>query len=178
MNKSWRPVALSLTVGGAIMRFLPHVPNFAPVGALSLFAGARLPKWQAYAVPLALIAITDPILNVMRGFPALTWYPLFTGLSYLISVWIGRRLATTESAWRIGAAVAASSLQFFFISNIGSWLYDYPHTFSGLAACYVAAIPFLEKTFLSDMFFTAVLFGSYAILTRTVATRERALATI
>jgi len=173
MNKSWRPVALSLTTAGAIARFLPLPPNFAPVGAISLFAGARLPIWQAYAVPLALMAITDPILNVMRGYPAFTWYQAFTYASFLISVLIGRGLAGTESPWRIGGAVLASSTQFFFISNIGSWLYDYPHTFAGLGACYAAAIPFFEKTLLSDAFYAAALFGLHAILTRTVAGRER-----
>lgn len=119
------------------------------------------------------MAMTDPILNVMRGYPAFTWYQAFTYVSFLISVWIGRHLATTESAWKIGGAVVASSLQFFFISNLGSWLYDYPHTFAGLGACYVAAIPFLEKTMVSDLFFTAVLFGMHAVLTRTVASEER-----
>ena len=176
MNNSWRPVALSLTVGGAILRMLPHAPNFAPVGAVSLFAGARLPKWQAYAVPLTLMAVTDPILNTMRGYPVFTWYQVFTYISFLISVWIGRQLTSTESAWKIGGAVLASTLQFFFISNLGSWLYDYPHTVAGLGAAYVAAIPFLEKTLMSDLFFTAALFGLYAMLTRTVAPRERVAA--
>ena len=37
------PLALSLTILGAIARFMPHPPNFAPVGGMSLFAGARLP---------------------------------------------------------------------------------------------------------------------------------------
>jgi hypothetical protein len=34
---------------------------------MSLFAGARLPVWQACLVPLALMAITDPILNLFYG---------------------------------------------------------------------------------------------------------------
>ena len=69
-NSNWRPVALSLTVLGAIVRLLPHPPNFAPVGATSLFAGARLPVWQAYLVPLALMAITDPIVaSVLQLLP-------------------------------------------------------------------------------------------------------------
>jgi Family of unknown function (DUF6580) len=97
-NKSnWRPLALSLTVLGAIARLLPHPPNFAPVGGMSLFAGARLPVWQAYLVPLALMAITDPILNAFYGFHAFTVFQLFTYASFMIAVWIGRRLRSTES---------------------------------------------------------------------------------
>ena len=112
--------------------------------------------------------------TLLRGFPILTWYQAFTYVSFLLSVWIGRRLARTESVWRIGSAVLLSSLQFFLITNIGSWLYDYPHTLAGLGACYVAAIPFFQRTLLADFFYTGVLFGLHAILTRTVAPREQA----
>jgi hypothetical protein len=177
MNKpNWRPVALSLTVAGACARLLPHPPNFAPVGAVSLFAGARLPTWQAYAIPLAIMALTDPLLNVMRGFPAFNLLQVFTYASFLISVWIGRRLVSTENLWRIGGAVLLSSSQFFLITNIGSWLYDYPHTLSGLGTCYIAAIPFFERTLFGDFFFTAVLFGLHALLTRTIAPSEQVAA--
>ena len=47
---------------GALIRVTQHL-NFAPVGAMSLFAGARLRGWQAYALPLALMAITDLLLG-------------------------------------------------------------------------------------------------------------------
>ena len=82
----WRPLALSLTVLGAVARLLPHPPNFAPVGATSLFAGARLPGWQAYLVPLALMAITDPIKAAFYGVTPFTRYSLFIYGSFLISV--------------------------------------------------------------------------------------------
>lgn len=119
------------------------------------------------------MAVTDPLLNMLHGFPAFTYYQVFTYLSFLISVWIGRHLRATESAWRIGSAVLLSSAQFFLISNIGSWMYDYPHTLTGLGACYVAAIPFFERTLFSDLFFTAILFGLHAVLSRTVSERDR-----
>jgi hypothetical protein len=175
-HSQWRPVALSLTVAGAVVRLLPHPPNFAPVGALSLFAGARLPVWQAYAVPVVLMLVTDPILNVMNGYPAFNFHP-FSYLSFLIAVWIGRRLAYTESAWRIGCAALISSVQFFLISNFGAWLSGYPHTLAGLSACYIAALPFFERTVLSDLFFTAVLFGLHSLLSRRISLHERIPAT-
>ncbi|MGI8745249.1 MAG: DUF6580 family putative transport protein [Bryobacteraceae bacterium] len=173
----WRPVALSLTVLGAIARLVPHPPNFAPVGAASVFAGARLPVWQAYLIPLALMVITDPILALVYGVAPFTIYQVFIYASFLISVWIGRRVRNTGSAWKIGSAVLLSSAQFFLISNLGSWIKDYPHTLAGLGSCYVAAIPFFERTLVSDVFFSAALFGLYALLTRTVASSERLPAT-
>ena len=51
-NETARPLASGLTVLGAVARVLPHLPNFAPVGSISLFAGARMRGWQAYALPL------------------------------------------------------------------------------------------------------------------------------
>jgi hypothetical protein len=173
---NWRPAALLLTVLGAIARLLPHPPNFAPVGATSVFAGARLPRWQAYLVPMALLAVTDPILSPLYGFKPYTKYLLFSYASFLISVWLGRRLRNTESVSRIAAITVVNSIQFFLITNFGSWLWfqAYPRTAAGLASCYVAAIPFFGWTLASDILYTGVLFGLYAWLSRTVATSERA----
>lgn len=176
MNKAnWRPAALSLTVLGAVARLLPHPPNFAPVGATSLFSGARLPRWQAYLVPLVLMAATDPILSAFYGVRPYTRYSLFIYASFLIAVWLGRRLRNTESIARIGAVTVLNSIQFYLITNFGSWLWfpGYPHTAAGLASCYIAAIPFFGWTLASDILYTGVLFGLYAWLSRTVASGER-----
>ncbi len=172
---NWRPAALSLTVLGAAARLLPHPPNFAPVGATSLFAGARLPRWQAYLIPLGLMAVTDPILSAFYGVQPYTRYSLFVYASFLISVWLGRRLRNTESVSRIAAVTVVNSIQFYLITNFGSWLWfqAYPHTAAGLASCYVAAIPFFGWTLASDILYTGVLFGLYAWLSRTVASGER-----
>lgn len=172
---SWRPVALSLTTLGAVFRLLPHPPNFAPVGATSLFAGARLPVWQAYLVPLALMAITDPILAAFYGVAAFSRFQIFMYASFLIGVWMGRRLTATSSLSRIAAFSFLNSLQFFLITNFGSWLWfqAYPRTAAGLLSCYVAGIPFFGWTVVSDLLFAGVLFGLHAWLTRTIAQSER-----
>jgi hypothetical protein len=172
---NWRPAALSLTVLGALARLAPHPPNFAPVGATSLFSGARLPRWQAYLVPLALMAVTDPILSPLYGFKPFNKFLIFTYVSFLISVSLGRLLRNTESVSRIAAITILNSIQFYLVTNFGSWLWfgSYPHTSAGLATCYIDAIPFFGWTLASDLLYTAVLFGLYAWLSRTVAARER-----
>lgn len=172
-KNSARPLALGLTVLGALARIMPHPPNFAPVGGLSLFAGARLRGWQAYLLPLALMAVTDPLVG---GYSFAT---PFIYASFMISVWIGTRLRSTENPFAIGGAAVAASLQFFLISNFGTWLgstVTYPHTWSGLASCYVAAIPFYGRTLASDVLYAAALFGLHAWLSRSVAIRERVAA--
>jgi len=175
MDKNWRPVALSLTVLGAIARLLPHPPNFAPVGATSLFAGARLRGWQAYLVPLVLMAITDPILSGFYGVPSHSRAQIFIYASFMIAVWLGRQLRATENIPRIAAFALLGSFQFYLLSNFPSWLWSqrYPHTAAGLADCYIAAIPFFGWTLASDLLYTAILFGLHAWLTRTIAAQER-----
>ena len=109
------------------------------MGSLSLYAGGRLRGWQAYLLPLLLMAATDPLVG---GYSFATPFIYF---SFLINVWIGSRLRSTESPWRIVAAVVVASIQFFLISNFGAWLGSfatYPHTLGGLVSCYIAAIPF------------------------------------
>src|SRR5512140_407028 len=144
MEKSTnRPLAAGLTVAGTLLRLAPHPFNFAPVGGVSLFAGARLRGWQAYLLPLVLMAVTDPLLG---GYSFAT---PFVYASFLISVWLGRRLLrNSESALRIGGVAMASSLQFFLISNFAVWLHGhlYPVTLAGLAQCYTMAIPFYGRT--------------------------------
>lgn len=171
-------LALLLTVLGVLARLLPHPANFAPVGAASLFSGARLASWQAYLVPLGIMAVTDPILNAYYGYPLFSSYVIFTYIGFLISVWIGTRLRGTKNVLRIGAACVLGSAQFFVITNLGSWLIgpDYPRTFAGLAQCYTMAIPFFRTTFLSDLLFTAVLFGLHAWLSSMASARKHAAA--
>jgi len=162
---------LGLTVLGALARLVPHAPNFTPVGGLSLFAGGRLRGWQAYVLPLALMAVTDPLVG---GY---SFASPFIYASFMINVWIGSRmLRGTENPWRIGAAATIGSLQFFIITNFGVWLKfpeTYTHTFQGLATCYAAALPFYGRTLAADLLFSAALFGLHAWLSRRVGASER-----
>lgn len=155
-----RPLAIGLTVLGALARLVPHAPNFTPVGSMSLYGGARLRGWQAFVLPLALMAITDPLVG---GYSFAT---PFVYAAFLINVCIGRMLRETSSPWRIGAACLACSAQFFLITNFAVWLQFYPHTTAGLALCYTQAIPFVGRTILGDLLYAGAIFGLDALLRR------------
>jgi hypothetical protein len=171
-----RPLASSMAVAAGLMRLIRFAPNFAPVGALGLFGGARLHSWQAVALPLGVMVVTDFLLRAVYG---LMPFDPFVYLSFLVYVLLGRLLCRANSAWRIGLASVLGSVQFFLVTNFGTWLMTgiYPHTLEGLVTCYTAALLFMDRnlfvplgffgnTLLSDLFFTAVLFGVYALLTR------------
>jgi len=177
-NNSARPLATGLTILGATARLAQNL-NFAPVGALSLFAGARLRGWRAYLLPLALMAVTDPLVSLRYGYPLRSAYSFATPFiyaSFLIYVWIGSRLRRTENPGWIGAGAIAGSVQFFALSNFGTWLApgsQYGHTLAGLMSCYIAAIPFFRNTVVSDLAYAAAFFGLHAVLSRVAVRAER-----
>jgi len=165
-NETSRPLAIGLTILGMLARLVPHAPNFTPVGGVSLFAGGRLSGWKAYLLPLVLMLVTDPLVG---GYSFAT---PFVYASFLIYVWIGSRLRATQNPLAIGGAAVAGSIQFFVITNFGAWLgplNTFPHTAAGLMASYVSAILFYVRTLLADLFYSAALFGAYALLSRRVA---------
>ena len=165
-----QPTAIALTVGAALLRLVPHPPNLSPVGAAAIFGGARLKGWSAYLVPLLAMLLTDPILSHRAGYPAYSWGSLVVYSCFLVNVWLGRTfLKGTTNTWRIGTVTLAGSLQFFLITNFFVWLGApslYQHTYSGLIECYVAALPFFERTVAADLFYSAVLFTAHWALTR------------
>jgi len=164
-----RSLAASLVVLGIFGRLLPHPPNFTPVDAVCLFAGARLKRWQAFLTPLVVMAITDALLTAFVGLPFSLKGRLVVYASLLLNVVIGRRLRTSQGSLRVGVATVAGSLQFFLLTNFGVWLGSrvYPQTGAGLVSCYVAGLPFLGRTLAGDLLFSAVLFGVYSWLSRT-----------
>ena len=43
---------LAAILVAAVLRLVPHPPNFTPIGAIALFAGAQLGRrWLAFAAP-------------------------------------------------------------------------------------------------------------------------------
>jgi hypothetical protein len=173
----WRPLGTSLVLLGILSRLLPHPPNMTSVGAAGLFSGARLRRWQAFLIPLITMAVTDPIVGFIYGFHPFSWLTPVIYVSLLINVWIGVCLRATESPLRISAAALVGSVQFSLLTNFAVWLIGdgrlYPHTATGLAACYIAGLPFLGWTALGDLAYSGVLFSIHGWLARRAFHGER-----
>jgi hypothetical protein len=162
-----RPLAVGLTVLSALGRLVPHAPNVTPLGGSCLFAGSRISGLLAYLLPLAVLAATDPFVG---GYTVAS--PVIYA-SFLISVWIGRRMLRNVTPVRVGAAAFLCSLQFFVLSNFALWAGAvirhnpiYPSDLSGLLNCYTLALPFWGRTLAGDLLFSGALFGLYALLSR------------
>jgi hypothetical protein len=137
-------------------RWMPHPPNFAPVGAVALFGSAYFAdRRAALLVPLAGMLLSDLVL----GFHSTIIYVY--GAFALISLWGFAFLRGKATPVRTLAAAVGSTVIFFVVSNFGVWAMGnyYSQTAVGLLECYVAAIPFLGNTFLGDLFYSAVLFS-------------------
>ncbi|MCB9813223.1 MAG: hypothetical protein H6772_02325 [Pseudomonadales bacterium] len=75
---------------------------------------------------------------------------IFTYFGFF-SYWLFGKLAKTQKLQIF--LLPFASFSFFIISNFGVWWYRYPHSISGLIACYVLAIPFYRNTLIGDLFF-------------------------
>lgn len=160
----------TLLVFASIARFVPHPPNFAPIGALGIFAGLYI-KDKRWAIGLPLLArlVSDALIGFFTPGVMLSVY-LATAIGSLLGILAKKKknLLTVASATLVG------SVCFFILTNFAVWQFDklYPHTFAGLSSCFIAAIPFFRNTLLGDMFYVSVLVGG-AELVRTIAKRRK-----
>jgi len=152
-----------LIVLAAASRLLPHPPNFAPVAAIGLYAGAYTSRRAGLLVPFAALLLSDLKLGFYHPVSMVVNYLAFATCIGLGAGW----LAKGRSLTRVAGAVLASSVAFFAISNFGMWLSGYfPRTWAGLVECYTAALPFFRNTLASDAVYSAALFGGHALLSR------------
>jgi len=167
-------VILIAIVAAAALRLVPHPPNFTPIGAMALFSGAMLGRRGviALAAPLGALLLSDAILGF---YPGMAVNYLAVGLIVLLG---SRALREVAPLRLLGSALAASIL-FFVVSNLGVWAMSgmYPLTAAGLAACFVAAIPFFQNTLAGDLFYSALLFGGFALLERALPQLRASVAT-
>ncbi len=143
---------------GAIARIIPHVPNFAPIGAMALFGGSYLNKKQAFFLPIFAMILSDFVIGFDSLPMRLTVYGTFL-VMVVIGIWLKKHLNLTTV---IISSLSASVL-FFVTTNFSVWIFGsmYPHNIGGLGESYFFAIPFFRNTLLGDLFYSGVFFGGY-----------------
>ena len=181
----------TMIVLAAALRLAPHPWNFTPVGAIALFSGAMVrDRRLAFLFPLLVMFATDAIIGFNKLSPLV--YASFLLSVFIGRALAGARFslprgtkgasprARRESQSgapppakervvpRIAGATFLGALQFFLITNFGVWAFlnSYPRTSAGLAACYLAGVPFFWNTLAGDAVYVTLLFGGFALAER------------
>ena len=164
------PLALTgFILLAALSRLLPHPNNVSPIEAVALFGGAFFARrsW-AVAMPLLAMFVSDLALGLINGGIYLEYF-LSAGfaLVYLciaLSTVLGFQLKGRVNVSRVAGYSVLGSVLFFVVTNFSAWLGSpmYPQSAAGLAAAYVAGLPFFQNTLLGTLFYSALLFGSFA----------------
>jgi len=77
----------------------------------------------------------------------------------------GQRQLSKSVVLKTAGATLMMSCLFFVVTNFAVWACGgwYPLGTAGLISCYLNAVPFFKYTLAGDVFFTAVVFGCYAL---------------
>ena len=144
--------------------------NFSAAYALAFCAGLYLPGATGWVVALAVLSLTDVLLNFFfypqAGFSWLQF--LATEAAYLVLVALGRAFGGKRPLWMlIGGGLFGAAL-FYFITNTASWLYlPYDKTFAGWIRALTFGLPpfpptweFFRNTLWSGGLFTGLFVGA------------------
>ena len=156
-------IATILILAAAALRLAPHAPNFAPVGALALFAGTVLPKRWSVVLPVGAMLLSDAIIGFYQPYVLLAVYGSFLAI-VLLGWWAREQKMRAASV--IGASLFGSVL-FFLVTNAAVWAWGglYSRTAAGLLLAYTMGVPFFRNTLASDLVYNGVLFGVFAAAT-------------
>jgi hypothetical protein len=152
----------------ALTRFVPHLPNFSPVYGALLFGGANMKRRDSICFSALTLGASDVVLTKFMYHLNMGWEELIQIAAFVSIAMIGWILHERFSIGRLAFACLAAPTAFYIISDFGVWIGygSYPHTWSGLVACYVAAIPYQGRITVSTILFSAILFGGQQIYAR------------
>lgn len=153
-------------IGLAVLgRLLPHSPNFTPAEASALFAGMFFrSRCVALMVPLAAMVLSD-------FFWIGTYDPRLMAVVYsalAFPVLLSQFVSGKKRGVRIACCALAGSVFFYLTTNFAVWAWSgmYDPSFSFLLRCYAAGVPFFKYELAGDLFWSTILFGTYAIALR------------
>lgn len=176
-------LATGLILLAAISRLFPIIPNFQPVLAIAIFAGAVFSSNRliGFAIPIGAMLISDILLHFfsesMFGFyVGFHSSMLAVYLSFGLIVMLSMRFTSNFKPLNILGTSLASAILFFVVTNFSSWMFGldianmpYSKDLAGLARCYTEAIPFFRYTLGSVLLYSFVMFGVYRMAEVTIA---------
>ena len=177
-NNKFNPrfgIIVLMIVAAAATRFMPHPPNFTPIGGMALFGAAHFAKkYWAYLIPFLALWFSDLVLNnvvyaeYQTGFTLITSFALFNFLAFGLIVLMGSNVLKKINLKSVVGASVSASLIFFLVSNFGAWYADpfnmFADNFAGLTTAYAAGLPLFWNTLAGDLVYVGVLFGGFELV--------------
>ena len=177
-EKKYFLIVLGCILITALSRLFPHLWNFTPIAAIALFGGVYFKdiKW-AFIAPIACLLFSDLLLQGKFIFGIAEYPALYSGiwmtyLSFALVIGLGILIRKKPSVLKVMGASIVGSVLFFLITNFGAWMTDHQYypvkSVESLIYAYELGLPFFRGTLMGDLFYNAVLFGSFAFLSRKV----------
>jgi hypothetical protein len=144
----------------------PLLPGFSAAYALAFCAGVYLRGSLAWWLPLAVMVVTDAVLNIFRYHVTpfqpelLLNYAIYAGL-----IAMGKWFSKRAGFWKLVLGGTLGAAIFYFLTNTISWLQDphYAKTLAGWVQALFTGLPgwppsweFFRNTLLSGAVFTAL----------------------
>lgn len=171
-------LCIVLLAGFRVLRaaLLPEFPNFSPVNAVAVCGAFLLPGALGWILPLGALMVSDFLLALVLGYPALNSAQLVVWGTILALVGFARLVARGRfSPVRYFGSVLGGGVFFYLVTNTASWLANpaYPRGLGGLWMSLTTGLPgfpptwmFFRNSLISDFLFAGVLLAVWAVAAR------------
>ena len=148
--------------------------GFSPIIAIALFSGLIIKERNlSFLLPLLALFISDLAIQLLykqglfpyAGFYSDQWMNYLTLLGCTLIGWI---LQAKKYSNLIVASIAAPTI-FFLISNLTVWMgsqVTYSKDLNGLMKCYIAGLPFYERSLIATVLFLPLILFVYNYLVK------------
>lgn len=149
--------------------------NFTAMGGLAIFSASFFkPVWKSILVTFLAFIITDVFLNkfvyAKYNLNAVSTGAFVKYGAMTLVVLAGYFLIKKPNLLNIISSSLVGSILFFIVTNFAVWYatpanavgaFAYSNNFAGLAACYIAGIPFLINFTVSTILSAGIMFYIY-----------------
>jgi len=171
-------LCIVLLAGFRVLRaaLMPDLPNFSPVTAVAVCGAFLLPGALGWILPLGALMVSDLLLAMVLGYPALSSAQLVVWGTILALVGFARLVARGGfSLVRYFASVLGGGVVFYLVTNTASWIANpaYPRGLGGLWMSLTTGLPgfpptwmFFRNSLVSDFLFAGILLAVWAVASR------------
>jgi len=149
-----------LAIVTILARFLPHPPNFTPVGSIALLSGMVFGGWLGLFLAPAVMLVSDIFIGFYDLGVLISVY-----LGFILYFLVGKTFRGVGSTRFVFAPIAGAGA-FFLLTNFAVWIFTpmYPNTLLGLLTSYYMALPFFKSMLVADVLYFASFSAVYAMV--------------